>query len=116
MTSLTALLAAALLATPALASPCKESKPGLKAQAKVSCATATKTALAKVLNAKVKSSELEVEKGKLVYSFDLAVKGKDGIDEVQVDALTGEVLSVEHEDAKAEAAEKAAERQEKAGK
>ncbi len=87
----------------------KEEEPGLSANAKVSCADARKTALARVPNAAVKSAELEVEDGKLVYSFDLAVRGKKGIEEVQVDAVSGQVVSVKHEDPKAEAAEKKAE-------
>jgi uncharacterized membrane protein YkoI len=85
----------------------KEAEPGLKAQAKVSYEDAHKTALAKVKGAEIKSAEIEREKGKLVYSFDMKQKGKSGIDEVQVDAATGEVVSVEHEDAAAEAKERA---------
>jgi hypothetical protein len=50
----------------------------------------------------VKSSELENEGGKLIYSFDIEVTGKSGIEEVNIDAMTGDVLAVEHEDAKKE--------------
>lgn len=103
------LLIALLLAAPL---DCKTT-PALAKKAKITCANASKTALGKVPGATVKEAELEEEHGKLVWSFDLATKGKSGIDEVQVDALTGEVSAVEHEDAKSEAAEKAAE---KAGK
>ena len=99
------IIAAILLAAgmPAL----KEAEPGLRAQAKVSYEDAQKTALAKVKGARIKSAELEKEKGKLLYSFDMKTKGRSGIDEVQVDALTGDVLSVEHEGAAEEAKEKA---------
>ncbi|MFY0579953.1 PepSY domain-containing protein [Cystobacter fuscus] len=62
---------------------------------------------------RVRSAELEEEEGRLVYSFDIAVKGKPGIEEVQVDALTGEVASVEHEDETTEAREKQQEHEEK---
>jgi hypothetical protein len=41
--------------------------------------------------------ELEREKGKLIYSYDIKVTRKSGIEEVSVDAMTGKVLSVEHE-------------------
>lgn len=85
--------------------PIKEEKPGLPAKAKVKPSTARAAALAKVPNAVVKSQEIENEHGKLVYSFDLAVPGKTGIEEVVVDATTGKVLSVEHEDPAKEAAE-----------
>jgi uncharacterized membrane protein YkoI len=94
------------MAVAAPAVTCKEEKPGLAAKAKITCADAEKAALAKVPGAKVKSRELEEEKGKLVYSFDLKQKGKSGIEEVQVDAVTGEVVSVEHESPKDEAKEK----------
>ena len=46
---------------------------------------------------RVQSQEIEEEGGKLLYSFDIKVRGKPGIDEVQVDAMTGAVLSVAHE-------------------
>ena len=55
----------------------------------------------------VKEGELEAEHGCLVYSFDIAIEGKSGIQEVQVDAGNGKVLSSKHESPKAEAAEKA---------
>ena len=99
-------LIAVLLGSPAPA--CKGS-PKLQAKAKVDCASARKTALAKLGGGpglRVKSAELEEEGGKLVYSFDIARKGKPGVDEVQVDAVTGEVASVKHETAAAEAKEK----------
>jgi uncharacterized membrane protein YkoI len=101
------LLSGAALAVPST-QVCKEATKGLAAKAKISCDEARNKALAKVPGSGMKSAEIEEEHGKLVYSFDLKTKGKDGIDEVQVDAVTGEIVSVEHEDAKAEAAEKKA--------
>jgi uncharacterized membrane protein YkoI len=53
----------------------------------------------------VESGELEREHGKLVYSFDVR-NAKGTIDEVQVSALNGKVVRVEHESAKQEADEK----------
>lgn len=67
---------------------------------------------AKQASGTIKSSELEKENGKLVYSFDVR-NAKGTITEVQIDAYTGAVVSVEEEDAAKEAAEK---RQEKAEK
>jgi len=49
-----------------------------------------------------------VEHGRLLYSFDIRQSGHPGIEEVQVDARTGKVLGVEHEDAAAEARERKA--------
>src|SRR5262245_49072094 len=69
----------------------------LAAEAKIDMPTARATALAKVPGGKVQSEELERENGKLIYSFDIKVKGKSGIEEVNVDAMDGTVLSVSHE-------------------
>lgn len=54
-------------------------------------------------------SELEVEDQCLVWSFDLKVTGSKGLEEVQVDAGSGRVLKHEHESARHEKNEKAAE-------
>ena len=89
----------------ASAAECREDKPGLLKQAKVTCDDAKKSALAKVPGGKVKSSELEVEKGRLVWSFDLVSEGKAGVEEVQNDAKTGAIVSVEHETKEQDAAE-----------
>lgn len=61
---------------------------------------------------KFKSSELEKEHGKWIYSFDILNKeGK--IMEVEIDAYTGAVIAVEEETPEKEAAEKAQEKAEK---
>ncbi|MEP6766012.1 MAG: PepSY domain-containing protein [Gemmatimonadaceae bacterium] len=83
----------------------KEEKPGLLKMAKITPEAATASALGKVPNGKVQAAEIEQEKGKLIYSFDIKVAGKKGIEEVAVDAKTGEVISVEHETPAAEAKE-----------
>ena len=88
----------------------KEERAGMLKEATVMPEQATATALARVSGSTVKSAELEREDGKLVYSFDLVVAGKDGVEEVLVDAATGKVVSVEHEGPAAEAAEGARER------
>jgi hypothetical protein len=86
------------------------SKEDLAAMAKVTQADAQKTALATFKDpskATVKEAELEAEHGCLVYSFDIEVAGKTGVQEVQIDAGDGKLLSSKHETPKAEAAEKA---------
>jgi hypothetical protein len=88
----------------------KEDKPGLLKRAKVTADAAMKAAQAKVPGATIASAEIETEKGKLIYSFDMKTAGKDGIDEVNVDAMTGAVVSVEHESPKSEAKEAAADK------
>lgn len=94
----------------------EESQATLQAEAKVSEATARATALAQVPNGTVKSSELEREKGKLIYSFDITVPGKTGIEEVNVNAIDGSVVGKEHETPKSEKKEAAAEAKEKKAK
>jgi hypothetical protein len=78
----------------------------LQAEAKVSRADAEKTALAKVPGGTIKEGELEKEKGKLIWSFDISAPGSSDIKEVHVDAISGGVISIETESASAEAKEK----------
>lgn len=82
----------------------------LKAKAKIEESAAAKTALARVPKGAIEGVELERENGKLMYSYDIKVAGKSGIEEVNVDAISGKVLAVAHEnpaDEKKEAAEEA---------
>jgi uncharacterized membrane protein YkoI len=75
----------------------KEEKKGLLKLAKVLPADAIKTAQAQFPNATMKSAEIEKEKGKLIYSFDMQQPGVKGIEEVNIDANTGAVVNTEHE-------------------
>jgi uncharacterized membrane protein YkoI len=79
--------------------------PKLKSEAKVSEADAIATAEKEVPDGKIESAEIEREGGKLIYSFDVKVPHKSGVEEVNVDANTGTVVKKEHESAKAEKAE-----------
>jgi hypothetical protein len=85
----------------------KTSQAALSKEAKVTMEQAQKTALAKEAG-KIQSKEIEREKGKLIYSFD--IKMPDGIHEVNIDAMTGEVVEDTVENAAAEAKEKAADK------
>ncbi|HEY2897018.1 MAG TPA: PepSY domain-containing protein [Gemmatimonadaceae bacterium] len=71
--------------------------PALAAQAKITLDSARMIALKRVPHGSVASEELERENGHLIYSFDVKVPGKSGIQEVNVNALTGKVLGVHHE-------------------
>jgi uncharacterized membrane protein YkoI len=90
-----------------------ETQASLQKEAKISEATARATALKEVPNGTVKSSELEREGGKLIYSYDITVPGKTGIDEVNVNAIDGTVVAKQHETPKAEKTEAAKEAKEK---
>lgn len=81
-------------------------------QAAVSESDAAKTAIARVKHSRIEAVELESEGGKLIYSYELKVAGKSGVEEVNVDAKSGKVVSTEHESAKSEAKEAAQERKE----
>lgn len=83
----------------------KEAKPGLLRQATITPDAATRTAMQQVTNGQIQEAEIEQEHGKLVYSYDVKVPGKSGIDEVLVDAKTGTIVSHTHESPAAEAAE-----------
>src|SRR3989442_7560762 len=83
-----------------------ENEAKLQAEAKVSRAEAEKSALAKVPGGTIKEGELEKEKGKLIWSFDIATAGSKDVTEVQVDAITGQVISVEKESPAKEEKEK----------
>ena len=93
--------------------PAANSQAALRREAKIAEADARKTALAAVPGGRVRSHELEREKGKLIYSYDIKVAGKPGIEEVNVDAMTGAIVAQQHESAKAEAKERKAEAKEK---
>jgi len=93
-----------------------ESQAALQREAKIPEATARATALAEVPNGTVKSSELEREKGKLIYSYDISVPGKTGVEEIAVNAIDGTIVSREHETPKMEKKEAAKEAKEKKAK
>jgi len=89
--------AASGLAAQGTAITVKEEKRGLLKLAKVAPADAITSAQARFPNATMKSGEIEREKGKLIYSFELQQPGVTGIEEVNIDANTGAVIGTEHE-------------------
>jgi uncharacterized membrane protein YkoI len=108
--TLIATLLVSFVAVSAGAQPSKSDKAAkeqatLKATAKISEDSARVIALKAVPGSTVKAAEIEKEKGKLIWSFDLTIKGKKGVEEVQVDAMTGKMLGREHESDAVEAKE-----------
>jgi uncharacterized membrane protein YkoI len=84
----------------------EENKPGLLKKAKITADSAIVVAKARLPKATIAAAEIEEENGKLIYSFDFKTAGKSGIDEVNVDALTGKLVGkVQHESPKDEAKE-----------
>jgi uncharacterized membrane protein YkoI len=94
----------------------EESPAALQKEAKISEAAARATALKEVPTGTVKKYELEREGGKLIYSYDISVPGKTGIEEVAVNAIDGSIVAHEHETPKMEKAETAKEAKEKKAK
>lgn len=92
----------------------KEEKPGVLKMAKVTAADAQRTAQERFPTGTIKSGEIEKEDGKLIYSFDIQLPGVNGIEEVNIDAVTGAVLKTEHESAAVEKHESKAEKNGKA--
>ena len=82
-----------------------ETQAELQKEAKMTMVDARAMALREVPGAKVQAGEIEREGGKLIYSFDMKVPHKSGIDEVNIDAMTGKLVSKQHETPKAEKAE-----------
>jgi uncharacterized membrane protein YkoI len=81
----------------------------LARQAKVSETVAAATAQRRVPKGKIEGVELERENGKLMFSYDIKTSGKSGIDEVNVDAITGKIIGFAHESAATEKKEAEAE-------
>ena len=101
--------APAALSAQAADTTVKQERPGLLAQAKITPDSARAIARRILPGATIQSSEIENEDHKLIYSFDMKVPGKSGIEEINIDALTGAVVGREHEDARSEANEAAQE-------
>jgi uncharacterized membrane protein YkoI len=85
----------------------------LTKQAKISEDSAATIARSRVPNGIIRSVELEEEKGKLQYSYDIKVPGRSGIEEVNVNALDGTLIGVEHESPAAERKEAVADKKAK---
>lgn len=88
----------------------KRSHRAMPPKDRISADSAKAVAMAKVPNGHIKSHELEHENGRWVYSYDITVPGQSGVEEVQVDAKSGEVVSQKHESAATEKREAAKER------
>ena len=85
-----------------------ETQADLGKEAKMTMTDARSLALRTVPNATIQAGEIEREGGKLIYSFDMKTPGRSGIDEVNIDAMTGKVLANQHETPAAERREAAA--------
>ena len=84
-------------------------------QATVSEANAAATVAARLPKGRIQAVELEEEDGRLIYSYEVKIPGRSGIEEVNVNAKTGKVVSTEHETPASERKEAKTEKAEKKG-
>ena len=103
--SLLASVIAIVLSVTAFAAPTEGE---LMKEAKISKPQAEKTALARIPNGTIRSGELERERGKLVWSFDIGTNSTKNVTEMQVDAKSGKIISVKTETPTDQAKEAAA--------
>lgn len=104
MKSITSLFAGFLIA---LMLGCASTKNGpMESEAKIGKAEAERIALAQAPNGTIKEGELEKEKGRLIWSFDITTPGSRDTTEVNVDAQNGQVVSVTKETPEQEKKEK----------
>lgn len=82
----------------------------LAAQAKIKKSEAKRIALQRAPTGSIKSGEIENEKGRLVWSFDISKPGTRYITEVLVDAKTGRIISISKENPAQQAAEEKADK------
>jgi len=75
----------------------REVPPALAARAGITEDSARAIAQRRFPRGRILALELEKEKGKLIYSFDLKLPGKSGNEEVNVNAMDGTIVGVEHE-------------------
>ncbi len=85
-----------------------ETEAKLEKQAKLSKTQAEYIALQQVPHGRIKSVEIEREKGHLVWSFDIATPGTHDITEILVDVRSGEIVSKSTETPRQQADEAAA--------
>ncbi len=88
----------------------QSSEAELMKQSKITKVEAEQIALAKVPHGIVKSAEIEKEKGRIVWSFDIARPGTNDITEILVDAKTGKIISTQIESPRDQAKEAAADK------
>lgn len=100
-----AVVAGALAGTPGLASAQqhpsrayrREVPAPLLHRTRISEDSARAIAMARMPGARVQALELENEHGLLIWSWELKIEGTPGIEEVNVNALDGTIVGVEHE-------------------
>ncbi len=76
--------------------PIREEVAGLLSQAQVHPALARLTAFGEFPGAQIVIAAIAQKGNRLVYSFDLKLSERDGIENVQIDAATGQIICIEY--------------------
>lgn len=66
-------------------------------QSKITEKAARSIAAARYPNSAFESAELETEKNRLIWSLDLRPNGSNKIQEVHIDAMSGDIIATEYE-------------------
>lgn len=82
--------------SPAYAAKSQESAVA-SGQSKISESTAREIAAKRYPNSAFESAELEKEDNRLIWSLDLRPNGSNQVQEVHIDAMTGEIIATEYE-------------------
>ena len=93
---LTIVAVAVLIPAEAWAQQSRSAAPDADPRARIGQDAARSVALARVPHGSIAAVTLKVEHGALVYFCDIAVPGREGLEEVQVSAINAEVLSTQH--------------------
>lgn len=93
---LTIVAVAVLIPAEARAQQSRSAAPDADPRARIGQDAARSIALARVPHGSIAAVALKVEHGALVYFCDIAVPGREGLEEVQVSAVNAEVLSTQH--------------------
>jgi uncharacterized membrane protein YkoI len=72
----------------------RQQEAALLAQARIGKDQAARAALAHTPGGRIKDAELDNDDGKLVWWFDISTPGAKDVTEINVDAITGGVISV----------------------
>lgn len=99
-------VAAVVIAVAAGCASEQQEQAEMQSEAKITKEQAQATAMEKAPGGTIKEGELEKEGGKLIWSFDIATPGTKNTTEVNVDAITGAIVSVSTESPESEKKEK----------
>lgn len=69
----------------------------LATRAKITEPAAAAIAQTQFRTGTIQAVELEQEGGRLIYSYEFKVAGRKGVEEVNVSAMTGKIVAIEHE-------------------